>query len=119
MRNHFSSCLLIDGFIYGIDGNAGNGALRCLRLETGEEQWAENLGFGTVIAADGKLIVLNERGGIFIAEARPDGYHELARAEAAVPVDNGAKCWTVPVLCRGLLYCRNSAGTLVCVDLRG
>ena len=34
-----------------------------------------------------------------------------------VPVLNG-RCWTVPVLANGRIYCRNAAGDLVCLDVR-
>lgn len=118
MRNHFSSCVLIDGFLYGIDGNAGKGTLRCLELETGAERWNDPVGFGSLLAVDKKLIVLNEAGSLTIVAARPDACEELARADKAVPVEKDEKCWTMPVLCRGLLYCRTSGGTLVCFDLR-
>jgi outer membrane protein assembly factor BamB len=117
MRNHFSSSVLIDGFLYGIDGNTGKGSLRCLELETGAERWNHQLGFGSLVAVDKKLIVLNEAGNLVIVSAKPDAYEELARADKAVPAEGGEKCWTMPVFCRGLLYCRTSRGTLVCFDL--
>ena len=115
LRCHFSSCVLIDGFIYGIDGNAGNGTLRCLDLESGLEKWSKETGFGALMAADGKLIVLTEKGTLIVAQAQPTGYTEIARAEGAVPVKG--KCWTMPVLCGGRIYCRDSAGALVCIDV--
>ena len=27
-------------------------------------------------------------------------------------------CWTMPVLCKGFIYCRNLSGELVAVDVR-
>jgi hypothetical protein len=63
--------------------------------------------------ADGKLIVLGETGKLVIVAAAPDGYKELASAEILK-----GRCWTVPVLANGLLYARDAAGDLVCVDLR-
>jgi len=117
LRCHFSSCVLIDGFLYGIDGNAGSGTLRCVDLEKGTERWSKDLGFGALMAADKKLIVSNEDGSLFVVEASPDAFREIARAEKAVPVEKTARLWTMPVLCRGKLYCRTSSGTLVCFDL--
>ena len=113
MRNHFSSCLLIDGYIYGIDGNTGKGTLRCVELATGTQKWEKDLGFGGLMAADSKLIVLNENGDLFIAEATTSGYKEISTAKGVL----GKTCWTAPVLCRGMIFCRNHTGDLVCVDV--
>jgi hypothetical protein len=30
----------------------------------------------------------------------------------------GGKCWIAPVLANGRTYCRNAAGSLVCLDVR-
>ena len=114
MRNQFSSSVLLDGYLYGIDGNTGKGSLRCLEFATGKEAWTQNLGFGSLMVADGKLIVLNEKGKLFIAEAKPDGYKEISSADTGL----SPKCWTSPVLCRGRIFCRNSEGALVALDLR-
>jgi outer membrane protein assembly factor BamB len=113
MRNQFSSSVLIDGHIYGIDGNAGRGMLRCLELKTGDQKWEKDLGFGALMAANGKLIILNERGDLFIAEATTAGYKEISTAKGVL----GKICWTAPVLCRGMIFCRNDNGDLVCVDV--
>ena len=114
MNSHFSSFLLIDGYIYGNDGFAGrrNGVFRCLDAETGREMWSEDLGFGSLIAADGKLILLTEQGDLYIAKATPSSYQEISRARSILP----SNCWTPPVLCNGRIYLRNHRGDLVCVD---
>ncbi len=72
------------------------------------------LGHRFAHAADGKLIVLGEKGKLVIAEATPDGYKELASAQILE-----GKCWTVPVLANGRIYARNAAGDLVCVNVGG
>jgi outer membrane protein assembly factor BamB len=66
------------------------------------------------MAADGKLIVLGEKGELIIAEATPAAFKALARAQVT-----GGKCWTVPVLSNGRIYCRNAKGDVVCLDVRG
>jgi outer membrane protein assembly factor BamB len=63
------------------------------------------------MAAGGKLIVL-DRGELIVAEATPDRFTPLARAQVL-----GGKCWTVPVLAGGAIYGRNAAGHLVRVAL--
>jgi outer membrane protein assembly factor BamB len=115
MNSHFSSFVMIDGCIYGNDGFAGrrSGVFRCLDAETGRETWSEDLGFGSLIAADGKLILLTEQGDLHIALATPTGYREIARARSIL----SSSCWTPPVLCDGRIYLRNHRGELVCLDM--
>jgi outer membrane protein assembly factor BamB len=110
MRNHFNSCVLQDGYIYGFDMST----LRCMDFKTGEEKWSlDGFGKGSLIIADGKLIILSERGELAVADASPAEFRQISRAKVI-----GGKCWTVPVLSGGRIYCRNAAGDLVCVDVR-
>lgn len=114
LSNMFSSSVLLDGYIYGIDGNAGRGTLRCLVFDTGAEKWSKELGFGSLIVVDRKLIVLNEKGTMFIADAVPTGYRQVSEAK----ILQKKVCWTAPAFAYGKIYCRNQPGTLVCVDVR-
>ncbi len=115
IRSHFSSCIALAGYIYGFDGRAldKKSSLKCIDLATGEEKWSQAVGFGSLMAADGKLILLNEWGTLFIVEATPAGYKELVKAEGILP----PRCWTTPVLCGNRLFCRNDKGDLVCIDM--
>jgi outer membrane protein assembly factor BamB len=115
MRNQINSCVLIGGHLYGISGQDGSlSNLACEDLATGELKWsAKAAGFGSVTAADGKLIVLSDKGELMVAPASPAGFNPVARAQ----VLNG-KCWTTPVLANGRIYCRNAAGSVVCLDVR-
>ena len=109
MRNHFNSSVLWQGYLYGFD----EGTLRCLDFETGQTKWSQaRLGKGSLMIADGKLIILSERGKLVIAEASPGGFKELASSQILK-----GKCWTVPVLANGRIYARNADGQLVCVDV--
>ena len=125
---------MYEGKLYGVHGNTikrkGNswdvgrhkGALSCVDFLTGKLLWDEGVGIASLIIVDGKLIVLNEQGKLFIAEAKPDGYHELGGAQVHVRGEESreakGKCWTAPVFCRGRLYCRNDRGEIVCIDMR-
>jgi len=113
MRNHFSSCTLLNGDIYGVDGNAGNGSLKCLDFATGKEKWSKNLGFGGMMIAVDKIIMFNENGNLFVVKASPSSFEEIASATKIL----GKTCWTAPVLCRGVIYCRNSEGDVAAVDV--
>lgn len=111
MRTQINSCVLINGYIYGNDANT----LKCLDSRSGRVRWqSRGMGNGGLIAADGKLIVMTERGELVVVAAVPEKYTELARAK----VMNGV-CWTQPALANGRLYCRNNGGDLVCLDVRG
>ncbi len=65
------------------------------------------------MVADGKLIVLSERGELLVAPVSATAFKPTARAKVL-----SGKCWTVPVLANGRIYCRNSAGNVVCVDVK-
>lgn len=109
MRNQFNSSVLWEGYLYGFDDNK----LRCIAFDTGEVKWTEpSPGKGSLMLADGKLIVLGERGELMVAPASPDGFKPISRTQ----VLNG-KCWTTPVLSNGRIYCRNAAGNIVCLDV--
>ena len=118
MRNHFNNSVLYNGMLYGIDGNSHASRqckLVCMDYETGEEQWIERgFGCGSLLIAAGKLIILADDGWLVTAEATSEGYQEISRFRA---LDEG-DCWSVPVLLDGRIYCRNSQGDLVCVDVR-
>jgi len=110
MRNHMATAILFEEHLFGFDESI----LKCLDLE-GEEQWRKRgLGKGAISVADGKLLALSSRGDLVIAEATSEEYRELSRTR----VLPGGECWTMPVLCNGLIYCRNSKGQLVCRDHR-
>jgi outer membrane protein assembly factor BamB len=116
MRNHFNNSILYEKHLYGFDGDAHLGrlvTLRCMDFSTGKLAWQQrDLGCGSLLIVDNKLLVLTEAGELVLAKASPDSYVELARS----PFLEG-RCWTVPVLVNGLVYGRNAEGKLVCVAL--
>lgn len=116
VSNHMANCVVLEGHLYGVTGNT-HGAekkyLVCMELETGKVKWKEGgFGCGTVAAADGKLIVLSERGELAVGTASPKKFETLARGQV-----NRGRCWTVPVLSNGIIYTRNASGNLVSVDV--
>ena len=99
MKNKFSSSVLRNGHLYGFDEKT----LKCVDASNGETKWRKR-GFehGSLIYADGHLIVLGERGQLALIEAVPDEYRE----KAVVQILDG-KTWTGPALAGGTLYLRN------------
>ena len=117
VRAHFSSPVVIGGYVYGVDAQGGDrdSKLKCLDLKTGKVVWQSPASStGSLIAADGKLLWLTGAGELVVVEATPGGYRELARAQVT-----GGKCWTSPVLSNGRVYVRNAKGDVVCVDVKG
>jgi len=114
-QNQFSSSVLIDGYLYGIDGDTtGERLLKCVELATGKIQWSqEGFGSGALIAAGSRLIILSEKGELALADASPTEFKLLAKASVL-----HGKCWTAPTLANGRVYCRSADGDVVCVDLR-
>lgn len=116
MKTQMNACILIDGYLYGIDGNErqdGTG-LKCLEMATGKTLWRdESIGHGTVSVANNHLIVLSENGELQIAPVDPKVYQPVFKQKLLQP-----RIWTVPVLANGQLYCRNASGDVVVLSLK-
>jgi outer membrane protein assembly factor BamB len=109
MKNKFTSSVLLDGFIYGLDDSI----LACLDAATGDLKWkGGRYGYGQVLLADGHLIVLTEDGDLALVRATPEKFDELAR----FPVLDG-KTWNHPALAEGRLLVRNEQ-QMAMFDLR-
>ncbi|QNN21649.1 PQQ-binding-like beta-propeller repeat protein [Planctomycetales bacterium ZRK34] len=117
MSNHLNNSILLNGQLYGFDGNTHRnrlGELVCMNWSDGTVRWKQRgLGVGSLIISDGKMIILSDAGELITAEATPAGYREISRAKVL-----DGKCWISPVLSGGRIYCHNAAGELVCVDVR-
>ena len=99
MKNHFATSIHYQGHLYGFDGSI----LKCLDAETGTEKWkTRGYSKGTLIVADGHLVILGEHGNLGIAEATPKGFVEKANAL----VFRRSRCETIPSLADGGLYLR-------------
>jgi outer membrane protein assembly factor BamB len=111
---HFGTPVYLDGHLYGFDGRQEEGArLRCVEARTGKVCWTEpGYGCGSMILADGRLIVLGEGGDLALVQPDPGRYRELARASVL-----GRPCRAHLALSGGRLYARDGR-RLVCWDLR-
>ncbi len=115
MSNHYNTCMLHDGFLYGFDGRQEAGPrLRCIELRTGKVRWTkEDFGCGSMILVDGRVIVLTEKGELVAFEATPTAYRETARAA----VFDAPPCRAQIALAHGLLFARDG-GKLRAFNLR-
>jgi outer membrane protein assembly factor BamB len=99
MNNVFSSSVVHDGFIYGLDESI----LACIDASTGELKWkGGRYGFGQVMLASGHLIVLTEEGELALVRADPAAHQEIVR----FPAIEG-KTWNQPAMSDGVLLIRN------------
>ena len=73
------------------------------------------LGKGTLVVADGHLLVLSDHGELVLAKATPEKFTEVSRCQV---FDKEKLTWTVPVLSGGRLFVRHENG-LVALDLAG
>ena len=122
MANHFNNSILWDGHLYGIHGNSHQPrlcTLVCMHWATGEVKWEQRgFGCGAVLLAGDKLVVLSQEGTLFVVEATSDAYREISQLPVFDASLKEIKCWTVPILVNGRLYCRNAEGDVVCIDVR-
>lgn len=144
LLTHWSTSIPLDGCFLGFSGRHENeGELRCIDAKTGDVKWSaigyddlskltrnENneiveresgkvvpwplYGRGSKILADGKFIVLSERGTLALLKATTEKWEEISRFSAP---RMHYPCWTAPVLSRGRLYLR-CEDALICLDLQ-
>ena len=116
----FQSASIWDGCVYAFDERS---TFWCLDLQTGNERWrtkdlgSSGRGGGGFMIADGKVLAIDSRQNLIIAEVSSAGHKVLSRA-VVLTSEAGFECETAPLLLNGRLYCRNHT-QLVCVDLRG
>ena len=115
LRTQMNPAVLEGGHLYAVDGDTTEKtSLKCVEFASGAEKWSRPLaGSGSVAVADNRLIVLSGAGELMIAPVSSESFTPTARANVLT-----GKCWTVPVLANGRIYCRNAEGTVVCVDVR-
>jgi outer membrane protein assembly factor BamB len=138
MSNDVSSSVLVGDTIYGFDlaeaqskaHRPSRGSFRAIDWETGNLRWSNGdaqtrratdfasnaaeqiVGHASVLAADGKLYLLNDLGDLILIEANPDAYRELGR----VRVLGGEIGWASLALDQSKLFVRNRS-RMVCLDV--
>lgn len=110
IKPDFSDYLVHDGFIYGFDGDI----FCCVDLETGKRRWKGGrygAGQALLLADQGVILVITEKGELALVECTPAKHTELARMPAIA-----GKTWNHPAYSRGRLYVRN-AEEMACFEL--
>ncbi|MEK6799162.1 MAG: PQQ-binding-like beta-propeller repeat protein [Planctomycetota bacterium] len=99
LLSKFQSSVLYKGKLYGCDQRA----MKCVDFLTGKEEWTVgHVPNGTVLVADGHLVVLTEKGQLQIGPVSSSGFEPTTRADVL-----DGRCWSIPVLDDGRLYVRN------------
>jgi outer membrane protein assembly factor BamB len=97
-------------YLYGLSNIAG--ILTCLDAKDGTLKWrGDRCGPGQLLLADGKLLVVNGKGGVMLVAADPAQYKELARFTV---FDD--KTWNTPSLAGDQLFMRNQS-EIACLKL--
>jgi len=114
LATQYCTPIVLGDEIYCIDGrdDVPPAALKCLESRTGRVRWtAPEIGYGTLLAADGKLIVAQADGTLLLVRLNPDRCEILARAR---PLRGTVRA--LPALAAGRLYIRDDS-TLACLDV--
>lgn len=116
MSNQYNTCIYHDGHLYGFHGRQDSpvpATLRCFDVKTRKIRWQEEkFGNGTMILADGRLIILTEKGNLCLVDATPEAFRETARFRILDASPSRAQI----ALSAGRLYARDQK-KLVCVNL--
>jgi outer membrane protein assembly factor BamB len=115
LATQYATPLVLGGFIYAFDGrdDLPPADFKCLKQSTGEVVWTEaNFGYGTLLFADGKIIVAKADGELLLVRPDTTGMQVLARAK---PFSTTVRA--LPALSGGKLYMRDEH-TLKCLGVR-
>ncbi len=127
LNNDHGGVVLVDGHIYG--HSHGQGWV-CQDFKSGKVAWLERNQLectsGSIVGADGRLILYSDGGTVVLLEADPKQWRESGRFDLAEKSksNEGRKTggsgaiWTPPVVANGRLYLRDQE-LLFCYDVRG
>jgi len=111
--------LVYDGHLFGVlpkDAGALRAQFVCMNMD-GELQWTsgktDRFGLGPFLAADDKMLILDDKGTLTMVKADTRSYQKLAQAR----VIDGRDAWAPMALVSGRLLLRDST-RLICLDLR-
>ncbi len=108
-----TNAVRVGDYVYGVTGGDTPSILAAVSIKDGKPVWRER-GFpkANLIAGDGKLIILDQKGRLTLAIPNPD----KLQVQSQFQLFDG-KSWTMPILVGSTLYARNIE-KLVAMDLR-
>jgi outer membrane protein assembly factor BamB len=103
MKIHHGNGVRVGNFVYGSSGDFGAVFYAAVDVKSGEFAWKNrDVGKATSIYADGKMIILNEDGKLFLARASPGGLDILGEMQLF-----DGRAWTAPILVGKTLFVRD------------
>jgi hypothetical protein len=106
LQSLFANLVLLGDTMYLSRGFSGPAFLTAVDIVSGKTKWAtREFARATFIAADGKLVILDEHGWLALAQRKPDGSLEIGSRFRAVTT----QAWTIPTVADGTLYLRDRA----------
>lgn len=103
MNIHHTNAVRVGNFVYGASGDFGPVFYAAVDIKTGEIAWKNrDVGKSSSIYADGRMIILNEDGKLFLATVSPTGIE----IHSAVQLCDD-RAWTAPTLVGNRLFVRD------------
>jgi outer membrane protein assembly factor BamB len=113
LQSHFGTAIRQGDYLYFSEGHNGPPLMTCVNFRNGEIAWQQR-GFAKaqLLAADGKLILLDEDGTLALVEVSPKGLRTLSKVSLLTSVS-----WTPPTLAGTKLYLRDRR-QIMALDLK-
>jgi outer membrane protein assembly factor BamB len=103
LKLHFGSAIYKDGHLYLSSGHSGPTFLTAIELNSGVVKWQDRqFAKAQLLAADGKIILLDEDGNLGLLRVSPEKLEVLSRASILKHL-----AWTIPTLVGTRLYVRD------------
>ena len=100
---HFGTIVRIGDTVYGSSGHSGPAFLTAVDAPSGKVHWqTRDFAKAHLLAADGKLIILDEDGNLGLARATPERLEVLSKVGLLTSL-----AWTPPTLVGSTLYVRD------------
>ena len=113
LRVHVANAIRVGDTIYGSSGDFGPSVFSALDVHTGKIRWQHrDIAKSSVVYADGKFVMLTERGELWLTSPGTDGLQIHAHADVLTPIS-----YTPPTLVGTQLYLRDREHVLA-LDLR-
>ncbi|MEL6109300.1 MAG: PQQ-binding-like beta-propeller repeat protein, partial [Planctomycetota bacterium] len=117
MRAHWSTPILIDGYLYGCSGrNNPDSDFRCIEFATGKLQWNDDRRIrSSCTRAGDHLVVLEERGEMQIVRPDPQKLNVVAEFDFSDLIRY--PCWAAPIIVGNRMLIRGDKN-VVCLAMK-
>lgn len=112
MRCHWSTPILVDGFLYGCSGrNNPDSDFRCVEFKTGKVQWSDERQIRSSVAHAGEhLVVLDEDGSMQIIRPNSEKLDVVASFNFGDHIR--PPCWAAPIIVGNRMLIRGDRNVL-------